>query len=348
MSMKIKDIAKLAGVSVGTVSGVLNQSPKIKEETRLKVLNVIKETGYHPHSIARSLSSAKTKIISVCFYNTKYVETPFYTSVLGGILDITDARDYNLLINTTQTKPGNTMPNFIKPIIEKRIDGAIIYDDVIEDDVLIKLYQMGFPFVLINRKIKSYENIPTACADYREAIYKSTKYLIELGHKRIGLQLVRLNGYVDNERLAGYKGAIAEAGIEYDEKLISDEQEFHLNKRSKPSDTQNYINYILSLNDPATAIIFQDDDYAAFAIKYISDLGYNIPRDISIIGINDHAIAITTKPMLSTVRIRSNEMGTNAAKLLLNMLDNKDLSMRNIITPVELVIRESTARVNSR
>lgn len=339
MSYKQKDIARMAGVSRTTVSAVINNYDWVNDSTKNKVLKVIEETGYRPNAAARSLVQAKTHCIAVCFYDTTYITGPPFALIVNGILDVTNARGFNLMLNTTQIREGMNDLNMMRPVDEGRIDGAIIYDDRVNDDILLKLHNTGFPIVLINRKIISNDIIPSVCTDFQKGVELATEHLIQLGHKRIALVAPLLGWFMTRERIKGYKKALSQAGLPYDKRLVI-EQKCLINNTNLPN--EYYYDSVLKLNPPTTAIIFNDDMTAYKIMKFMMAKGYNIPQDISIIGYNGIPEYIDIKPSFTTVCIHNKDIGRQSAEILLKIINGERHIPKNITISPELLIQEST------
>ncbi|MCL5019904.1 MAG: LacI family transcriptional regulator [Patescibacteria group bacterium] len=334
--MKLSDIAKLAGVDESSVSRVLNGKSRVCEEKREKILQIVKETGYRPNAAGRSLRSAKTNSIGVCFYDKDYISDSTFANFVNGVLEVTNTRRHSLMITTTQVDRDNF--NIMNAVQEKRIDGAIIYDDLIDDNSLQQLADLKFPFILINRRSPVLPATPMIFVDYRKGTEKAVNHLIKLGHGRIGIAVAHKVWYVYNEKISGYKDALDKAGIPFDENLIA------YKETDQSIEIQKCLDTVLNQKDPATAMIFHTDENASFAMHILHESGLRVPEDFSIIGYNDVTEEIFTKPALTTVRTFSKGIGRQAARILLNMISDKDPVPNEIMLPTKLIVRDSTGK----
>lgn len=341
MSLTMKDVARISGVSISTVSSVINNNPLIKDATKKKVLKVINEVGYVPHAAARSLVSSKNRSIGVCLYNTNYIVDPVFSSLISGILDVTNRANYTLSITTTQSEKDDGNLNIMKPIMERRIDGAVIYDEVIDSTQLLKIQEMGFPFVLVNRKTGLSNSIPTACIDYKKAIEIAIDYLVDLGHKRIGIVVANPRYFVTREKLAGYRSALERNRIPFDETLIV----YSTTTITPPVSEQ--IDQCIKLDDPATAIIFHSDFTAVSAASIMNDRGYRIPQEFSIIGFDNILEDKITNPRLTSIDTFHRELGMEAAKMLLGLLSSEESKNTIVELSPRLIVRETTSWAGS-
>lgn len=342
------DVAKLAGVSTATVSYVINGTgdKKVSPETRKRVLKAIDKLGYRPHAAARSLAASYTNIVGVSFYDASYVTNPMFAGAVSSILEVTDKEGYSLLISTTKTKEPDKRMNLIDHVLGKRIDGAIIYDSIINEEKLKEVYETQIPLVLINRMATSIKTVPTVCTDFRKSIDLATSYLIELGHKRIGIQIPNRGWYVTEEKKLGYKDALIRAGIEFDPSIVVYQDMLKPADNDWGFEKEDLFDRYLHLDNPVTGIIFNSDYIAAAAIRRFREEGYQIPEDISIIGYEDlPEFTTTTRPSLTSINTHNKEIGDQAAKILLGIIRKERNTAKNVVILSELIIRESTGHV---
>lgn len=340
MRINQKKIAELAGVSRGTVSFVINNNPKVNEDTRHKVQKIIRETGYRPNAAARSLAKARTHNIGICFYDTSYISLSFFSSVTQGILEILHIEGYSLMFTTTYSKKDNNDFNIMKPVTEERIDGAIICDEFISLDTLERLQESKFPFVMVNRTIGLNDSMPLVNVDYWRGTEMAVRHLLELGHRRIGLFATHPGSSFREERISAYKFTLDQAGVKFDPNLV-------YSPENVPS-LQNFI-YVekcisrcLTNGCLPTAFICLSDEEAAVATTVLQEHGYHIPRDFSIIGMTDSRQACITRPNITAVSDHTQELGRQAARMLLNIIRGDAYTARRLLIPPEIIIRSST------
>lgn len=327
----IKDVAKLAKVAVSTASYALNGTGKVSQETREKVLKAAEELGYRPNGVARDLKrNVKTGIICM-FVND--LGGPFYSEVLRGVQDIAGFNGYNLIAcNHTMTD---------KFLSERRVDGAIILSPNIPDKLLERVAGPQFPIVVMDRELK-HEHIYNVLLDNINGAYLASKYLIDLGHRKIAYISGPMISYDNIKRLEGYKKALDDHNIGFDPSLIvqgrfTEEGGYGAMKLLMFNSKQNNINI--------EAVFCANDEMAIGAINALSAEGIRVPEDISIIGHDDIRLASYIKPSLTTIRHQQYEWGTMAANLVFQGLKEGSKG-GNMILPAKLIERESCKRVN--
>ena len=334
----IKDVAKKANVSTATVSLVIHNNRRISENTRRKVLQVIKDLDYRPSNIARGLVLRRTKNIGFLLTDDHFLKTePFYTHIFLGTEFEAREHEYYILLNTIPSvfRDQNCLPRFVK---ENNVDGIIIAGKV-PQDIVKCLEPYHLPLVFIDYYPPSGAHY-AVLIDNIEGGRRATEHLISLGHRSIAF----LGGDLDHpsirDRFRGYKQALEEKEIEYNalrvittEAMTSRESGYHaakeLYKRSKK----------------ITSVFACNDAMALGAMQYFKSVGLRIPEDISIIGFDDVESGVTSEPPLTTMMVPKVEMGSQTMKIMVNILENKLKKPHKVVVPVELVIRASTCAV---
>ncbi|MTI58652.1 MAG: LacI family transcriptional regulator [Firmicutes bacterium] len=333
------EIAKIAGVSRSTVTGVVNDYSFISDETKKRVKKIIEEYGYEPHMAARNLAGKNSKILGLFIYHTKEITDSHYYSNL--IIDI---------INNAQRKGYTVMTCIIKSDEEKKISkflqngtiqGTIISGGRENEQEIRKLLGTDYKMVLVdqmNSIDNMKENIKIVNRDNFRGAYLATDYLIKMGHSEI-LYIsgsdYRLSA---KERLKGYKKALEENKIIYNENLILDGD--FSDKRA-----ENTMNKYLE-NNPLPSALFAVNDMSAIgAIRAIKKRGYRIPNDISVIGFDDIYISSQIEPKLTTIKSSSKKIALESVEKLVQMIDNnnKDIEFKTLID-VELIERDTVKK----
>jgi len=335
MAVTIKDIARLANVSVTTVSRVINNKPEgVSEETRQKILKLVKELGYQPNAIARGLVTKKTKTIGLIIPD---ISNPFFPDIARGVEDSAHIYGYNVFLCNTDDNLEKES-EYIKALKEKYVDGIIFTSSSIpKHEHIIELVESGIPVVIMDRRVDS-ENIYGVFLDNYEGGYIATKHLIDLGHRKIGCITGPLHTKSARERLEGYKKALLDSGIEIDEKLI-----FEGDYKIKGGITG--AERLLKDNKDISAIFACNDLMAYGAYKTIRSFGYKIPEDISVVGFDDIQLSQILEPQLTTVRQPAYDMGLTAARMLIKLIEDKKLKKKIINFKPQLIIRQSTKLV---
>lgn len=340
MSVTIYDIAKRSGVSVSTVSKVLNNREGVSEAVRVKVLKIAERLGYFPYIKARStgIFRQKGKYIAEIFgYATPYL----VYQISSGISEIlNNSRYYEIKFVITDPVSQNQKDKFTlffdHLIRDKDVTALIASFIEIDEKVINELKKNNIFTVLIcsRNDFASFVDID----DFNSA-YKATEYLIKTGCKKIGL-ITPENGIVWNKRKEGFKKALNDYGLIYNPDLIEYEDTF------KIEDTKLATSHLIERNKDLDAIIFASDWQAYAGIKYLKEKNIKIPDDISIIGFDDLEFSSLIEPPLTTIRQPMKKMGQIASNIILKMLKNNKFLNEHIILETELIIRETTRKLS--
>lgn len=331
-----KDIAKRARVSISTVSRVINNKDlqKVGRKTQERVRKVVSELNFTPNVIARSLVSKKTFNVAVVVKDFEDIYYPYFSQVISGIAGVLERNGYYLQFTRAfGQKEQPLSPYYMKAVQEKRVDGMCILVEEAEDKDVVSLFEKKFPIVLINRYIVG-KNIPAVLIDNKGGLYTATKALINLGHKRIAFLGGSFNFQLDNDRLAGYKKALQEAGISFDERLLG--EGFYVYEKAYEASGE-----LLKAEPRITGLVASDDMMALAAIRRIRDAGLSVPEHICVIGFNDMFTFPPTSPTLSSMRLPLVEIGKTAAQMLLKIVNKEKLDREAVIFTPEFIRRES-------
>jgi LacI family transcriptional regulator len=333
MKVTIKEVAKLANVSITTVSRVSNGSKGVSTKTRRCVLNAIKELGYSPSAMASGLKTRLSKSIGIAVPETI---GDFYGEVINGVELTATENGYNLIISLNHhiVKEELLAVNFFKA---KKVDGAVLVTTSGDDDYVRSLIEEDYNIVLLDRDPHGLK-VDTVKIDNFRGGYIATEYLLNLGHSNI--LFIEGVSYIDSskERFNGYKKALKDKGIKFNSDFILSGDFF---VESGYSSIKRYLDkYGLNFS----AIFASNDQMAMGAIKALNDKGISVPNDISVIGFDDSYISPYIIPPLTTIKQRREEMGKIATELLLDKISfhkKKERTPRQIIIPVELIERAS-------
>ncbi|MGM0838679.1 MAG: LacI family DNA-binding transcriptional regulator [Bacillota bacterium] len=330
----IKDIAKVAGVSVTTVSRALNGYSDVSNKTRKRIMDVAKELNYSPNTVARSLVMKKSKTIGllVSNLNREGVKDNFTFEILCGINQASADSEYDLvLFSTTSTK--QTEKTYTQLCRERRVDGVIIQGIRTDDPYLEEVVQSDIPCVLIDIPMES-NTVGYVTTDNVAGARNAVKHLIDKGHRNIGM----INGHsqadVSIRRLQGYRQALLEHGLEIRMDWVRTGDYIE-------SKAEEVTLELLKEHPEITALFCASDLMALGAIKAIKQLGKRVPEDMAIIGYDDILLASYASPTLSTMRQDKFRLGWEAALLLIGMLEGQANQHAKIIE-TELIIRESS------
>ncbi|WP_288222052.1 LacI family DNA-binding transcriptional regulator [uncultured Clostridium sp.] len=333
--MNIRDIARIAGVGVSTVSRVINNHPDVKEQTRERVLEVIRENNYIPNNSARNLKKNNTNNIGVLI---KGVFNPFFSEMLDLISKRISKAGYSMILEHHDYLSDDEMKNLISMIKEKRLQGVIClggnFTEVKNDD----FEDMNVPVVLtsINHKYgKEFSNFSSVSIDNEKSAYSATKYLIDCGHKNIALMLGdEYDIGIGHLREAGYLKALSDNNIRFN-------KEYRIIGNYDYRGAYDETNKLIKKHSEVTAIFAISDIMAVGCAKAIKDNGLAVGKDVAIIGFDGMDISEFYSPTISTIIQPKVEMAKISVDLLLDLIANKT-NNKHIILNTELVTREST------
>ena len=329
-----QDVANLAGVSRTTVSFVLNDVPgvKISEETRLRVHEAARQLDYYPTSAARTLASGKTQRIGLILGEgqKRLSADAFLLTFLEGVTASVHRRGYLLVLQMAEDVPSREA--FVRLIREQQVDGLILSGPSIGDPLLPELANEQFPLILHGR-LDDFK-FPYVDVDNQAGGYQATVHLIALGHRRIGfISNAALSYSGAQDRLAGYRTALAEHDLPLDESLMR-------TAAFLPQTGWEAMNELLALPEPPTAVFVASDVVALGAMSAIRQAGLRIPDDIAVVGFDDIFLAAHTQPPLTTVRVPAYGLGWTAAEILISLIEGEE-EVSAVTLETELVIRDS-------
>ena len=333
--LTIRDLAKRAGVSVATVSRVLNNYPDVSEETKQKVLALVQEMNFRPSNAARSLVTRRSNIIGVFFlqdHTNAMILHPFFQEVIVGFKRAVGARGYDLLFFTSQ-KPGDRQFTYLKRCRHQQVDGVVLMGVNRTDPQMVELTASGLPCMSIDVDMLGHR-AGYVMSDNQEGARQAVRHLISLGHKRIALINGDAIGRVRHDRLIGYREAMEAAGLPYRPDYV---REYDFTWQHGYESMQQ----LLDLADPPTAVFAAADLTAMGAIKAIRERGLQVPEDIAMVGFDDIEVASMVHPALTTVRQDKEGMGRAAGENLIRLIEEPGYTPPIITLKTELVIRES-------
>ncbi len=330
-SVTIRDVAKLAGVGVGTVSRVLNESEAVSQATRSKVLAAISELDYTPNLIARRLSIGKTMTIGVIL---PFFTNPSYVERLRGIESILWETQYDLVLFNADTSVRRDV-YFREAPRRERVDGLLIITHTPTDEDVQRFQVAGVPVVLID---SCHSELSYVAIDDVEAGYQATRYLIELGHRKIGFISdfleTSLNFRPVRDRHLGYYQALAEAEIPY-------RASYHKQGMHGRLEARELARELLTQPDPPTAVFAYSDTQAIGVLEAARDLRLEVPQNLSVIGFDD--IEVAEYWHLTTIHQPLHDSGVKGCQILLDTMEHSTFKTQQLTLPTQLVIRGTTA-----
>lgn len=328
----IKDVAREAGVSFKTVSRVINDDPAVTDETRQRVWEAVETIGYRPNVVARGLRARRTHTIG--FISDEIGTTPFAGKILHGAQD--EAwRQRILLLSVNTDRDDDLKAAAVEELLDRRVDG-LIYATMYHRPAFPPAALRSVPAVMLDCFVED-RSLPSIVPDEVEAGYEATKHLLERGHRRVAF--LNNNDPVPATlgRFEGYKKALGEYGITYDDGLIQ--------TGKVPELGLNAVAGLMQLPDPPTGIFCYNDQTAMAAYNALADLGLSIPDDVAVIGFDDmDVIAAALRPPLTTMQLPHYEMGKWAVDHLLGQIAEPAAYRQPIQAKLAcpLILRDST------
>ncbi|MFD7711604.1 LacI family DNA-binding transcriptional regulator [Streptomyces sp. NPDC059785] len=336
------DVARHAGVSVATVSHVLNDTRPVRPPTRQAVLDAIEELGYTPNTLARSLVMARTRSIGLA---VSAISNPYFTEILQGVEAGALEHGYSLLIADPHDDREHER-KVVQLLHERRVDGMIVAPSADPRELLAYLGRHDVPTVFLDRLVKrtrtgephaqpgTGHRFDQISSENTEPMAQLVTHLAELGHRRIGL-VAGLSGLsTTSERIWGYRHGLAGAGLPYDERLV-----VHGESESRHAETAT--GALLSLAVPPTALVTGNNAMTIGALRALRERGLTVPGDLALCCFDDFAWADLFSPRLTAISQPSKEIGAQAVRLLLERLASPDRPARTLRLPCAFVHRTS-------
>ena len=330
-NVTIYDVAREANVSMATVSRVVNGNPNVKPTTRKKVLEAIDRLGYRPNAVARGLASKKTTTVGVIIPD---ISSIFYSELARGIEDIATMYKYNIILSNSDQNTDKEL-HLLNTMLGKQVDGIVFMGGNITDVHVEEFKRSPVPIVLA-ASVEEQAQTPSVNINYEQAIYDSVQLLVEKGHKRIAFVSGPMSEPINSMRkLAGYKRALDEAGIAFDEALVAE------GDYSYDSGIEALAN-LLEQSDKPTAVIAATDEMALGVIHGAQDRGVSIPEDLEVIGFDNTRLSLMVRPQLTTVVQPTYDIGAVAMRLLTKLMNKEQVEDQIVELPHRIEERQST------
>ncbi|MFB9276721.1 LacI family DNA-binding transcriptional regulator [Cohnella cellulosilytica] len=326
----IKDIAKNAGVSVATVSYVLNNNRYVSPEKKERVLAAIRELNYAPNAAARGLRAGESRTIGLIVSD---LSNPFYPDLAKACEDAAQKHGYAVHMINTNDRP-ERMEQAAAQAREGKVDGLIVASALEADrELLQSLRERGFPLVLAHRRLDGLD-ADLVESDNFEAGLLAARHMLRLGHRRISFLAGVAGSPISRLREAGYRQAMAEAGIDVLPAWVQS------GEAKYAASYERMLGYAdLPSGERPTAVINMSDIGAMGVLDAAADRGLRVPEDVAVMGFDDLFLAAFRSVRLTTVRIPRSELGRRATELLLDRIADAKLDRRHEVLPVELVVR---------
>lgn len=325
----LKDVAREAGVSFSTVSRVVRGNYPVSEEVRKKVESVMAACNYRPNAIARSLRSQRSNLVALVVAD---ISNRFFMDAAKGLEERIGAIGYHMVIASTQGEAKKERV-LLDALVEQRIDGLVIASSDPNGDKINDCMRKGIPVVLLDRVIKGvnassvvWNNVELAC--------ELTTMLVHNGHRDIGIVNVSLRNSTGLDRLAGFKKAVAGAGLSLRKDLVSP-------PNFSPDDAYLFVKETMRLPNPPSALFCANNLMAEGTVRALSDLGLRINDDVSLVCCGDPECNKYIDPKITGADLNSVEMGRRVETVLREHLFNKDAAVTQMVLKADIVCRNS-------
>lgn len=329
----IREVAESAGVSYATVSHVINNTRLVSPETRERVLAAMDALNYRPNALARSLRQGKTNTLGLVLPDSA---NPFFAEIGRSIEDEAFKKGYSVFLCNTELDTQREL-FYVDVLSKKQVDGIIFVAAGDQADSLEFLVGRNMPVVMVDRSVPNVE-VDAVFTDNQLGGYLAARHLLELGHKRIACISGPSSITPSAERMIGYRKALEEAGLPYDETLIL-RGDYHAQSGMEVTHA------ILKMNPRPTAIFALNDLMALGALQAAAEANCAVPEDLAVVGYDDLEIARFTNPPLTTIAQPKKEIGVKAIDLLVDRISRKDRSPSRLVLPPELIVRRSTQTI---
>jgi LacI family transcriptional regulator len=330
----LRDVAQLAGVHPATASRALNPQtrPLVNADTARKVLRAAESIGYQPNPIARSLKTARTATVGLVIPD---LTNPLFPPIVRGIEDVLTAVGYSAWIVNTDNDPVRE-ETAVESLRSRQVEGLIMATARREHPLLVRLHQMGMKMVLVNRRVDGLE-LPSVTSDDDAGIEMAVNHLAALGHTRIAHLAGPQETSTGVARARAFRHAIRDLGLDDDPALVTE-----CGYWSETEGAQA-LRKLLDAGTSFTAVVAGNDLIALGCYDVFAERGMHCPGDLSVVGFNEMPFLDKMNPPLTTVSIPHYDLGTEAARLLLDTIDEPDRLPRSVLLTPSLVVRASTA-----
>ncbi|HEV2132250.1 MAG TPA: LacI family DNA-binding transcriptional regulator [Longimicrobiaceae bacterium] len=328
---KLQDVAELAGVSASTVSRVVNEPQMVNDQTRARVEEAIRALGYRPNRVARRLrvEHGLTNLVGLIIPD---LQNPFFADIARGVEDVAVQNGYTVLIGNSDENLDKER-RYLEVMHAESVDGIILPPNSTSDPVATDFAQSEMPLVFVDRRLSKVK-MDTAVTDNVRGAYDAVEHLIRLGHRRIGFIEGRPQVSTSRERLAGYRQALEDHGIELDPAIVRVGD-------SRQESGRHLAEELLALPERPTALLVGNGLMALGALEALHRAELKIPDEMAIIGYDDMPWALALNPPLTVVRQPGYELGSRAMELLLQRIRMPERSTTLVVLEPELIVRRS-------
>lgn len=332
MAATLKDVARLAGFSVTTVSRALNGHSDVNEETRKKIEAAARALNYVPNRMAQQLVTKRASAIGLYSLDRETFQNQFIALMISGLMDEVTTHDFNLLLFATQRLA--TAEDIARQCRQRGLGGAVVSGLRVDEPWLAELPRLDFPIVLVDVPVQGPRATYVSVNNVLGA-RMAVNHLVSLGHRSIGMINGHRGAWVSQQRLQGYLEGMRAHGLEVDESFVF-EGDF-----SKASGRRG-VEHLLAVHPELTALFVASDLMAVGALEQLQAMGRLVPEDISVVGFDDQDFALHVSPPLTTIRQEMYMFGRLAARELITMIEDPGYTPQHVDLPCTLVPRGSS------
>ncbi len=334
MSATIKDVAKVAGVSISTVSRVINDSKPVSSEARRKVLDAIEKLGYKPNEVARTLVTKRSYLIGIIVTD---IGNSYVAEIVRGIEEVGRMYDYDIILCSSYGDRKSEL-KFINLLTGKQAEGIILVSEKMNKEAIELLKSYKLPYIYLNRYLNVKE-LPTVSIDSVEASYEMTKYLLEAGHRDIMYITASIDeNSIEKSKIEGYENALKE--LEIENSIILEAEGFTI------EDGYNIGEKVLKQlkEEKMTAIFCGQDEVAIGIMNYLYDQDIKVPKDVTVVGYGDIKTSSIYRPKLTTVKKPGYDIGAVSIRRVIKEIEGEETEEPQINLPIQIVKRESCGK----
>jgi DNA-binding LacI/PurR family transcriptional regulator len=330
-TVKLEDVARMAEVSISTVSRVINEPELVREDTRARVQDAIQALRYQPSRVARRLrvENGRANLIGLI---TPDIQNPFFADVARGVEDVAQQHGYMIFLGNSD-EDATKERRYLDVMRAESVDGLIVPPISENDAAMAELSEVGLPMVCVDRRLARV-TIDTVVVDNVRGAHEAVDHLIRLGHRRIGFIEGRPELSTSKERLRGYRQALEDHDIAFDRALIREGD-------SRQASGHRFAQELLDLPERPTALLGGNNLMTLGALEAIYSKGVKIPDDLALISYDDMPWAMAFNPPLTAVRQPGYDVGRRAMELLLQRIREPGRSTSLVMLQPELIVRES-------
>jgi LacI family transcriptional regulator len=335
----LHDVAARANVSKQTISRVINNKGEVSELTRQRVLEAIRELGYHPNSLARSLVTSRTLVIGLALPN---IDHPFFPQIARGVEDAASEHGYSVFLCNAAGSPEREL-QALERLRGHRVAGVISFNSRLTDESIERAVGNAFPVMLINRELPDTRGV-VIWPGYERGGYLATRHLVEIGRRRIAYLGLAYDSNVDADKFRGLQAALHEAGLSLaPERVIRTSSRQGMGFHDLAQGGYDALGRAMADGVALDAIFASNDLSAVGALRCMTSSGMRIPEDVAVIGFGGSNVSGIVTPTLSTVSMPLHAMGETAFRALLDRITHEEHAPRLVEVEPALIIRESSA-----